>query len=363
MKRFYSLTLFIVFSIFLTTCTFADTIYTIKKGDSLYKISRKFGVTINEIKNKNKITSSRIKPGTEIVVPTKDKKQDTTLHASSVKRNSLKPNTVDKASVNTAEDETHYYTVKKGDTLSAIARRYSISISEIREINDLRSTKLKPGQKLLVKQIGLKTYIVRKGETIYGIARKFNVDVDDLKDINGLETDLLKPGQKLLLEPEEEMNKIASYEAILSEAQIEKEIKEVSESEEPGLKDKLILFAKKFINIPYRFGGNSIFGIDCSGYVQKVYSIIGISLPRSARQQFSEGEPVNSGELSIGDLVFFRTYAPFPSHVGIYLGNDLFIHASSKEKKVTIDSLIEPYYIKRFIGARRVIGEETIDGG
>ena len=98
-------------------------------------------------------------------------------------------------------------------------------------------------------------------------------------------------------------------------------------------KDRLILFANKFINIPYKFGGNSIMGIDCSAYVQKVYSLIGVTIPRSARLQFKEGEIVDRDSLSIGDLVFFRTYASFPSHVGIYLGNDLFIHASSKGKK------------------------------
>ncbi|MBA3071196.1 MAG: NlpC/P60 family protein, partial [Nitrospirae bacterium] len=105
----------------------------------------------------------------------------------------------------------------------------------------------------------------------------------------------------------------------------------------------------------YKFGGNSIMGIDCSAYVQKVYSLIGITIPRSARLQFEEGEIVDRDSLSIGDLVFFRTYASFPSHVGIYLGNDLFIHASSKGKKVSINSLKTPYYFKRFIGGKRFI--------
>jgi peptidoglycan endopeptidase LytE len=94
--------------------------------------------------------------------------------------------------------------------------------------------------------------------------------------------------------------------------------------------------------------------------------MIGINLPRSARQQFKEGELIDKAELSIGDLVFFRTYAPFPSHVGIYLGDNLFIHASSTKKKVTIDNLTTPFYLKRYIGAKRVIetGEkEIIDGG
>jgi len=363
MRRFYIFILLLLFSLFLPAYTFADTTYVVKKGDSLYKISKKFKVTINDIKNKNKFVSPRIKPGTEIVIPTEDKKQDTTLHTSNVKRNPSKPDTGDKAQVHKSKDEPYRYTVKKGDTLLALSKKFSIPVTEIRDINALKSTKLKPGQQLLVKRIGQRTYTVQKGDNIHKIAKKFEIDMDELKDINGLETDLLKPGQKLFLDPQEEQDEITNYEAILSQAQIEKEIKEVSESEELGLQDKLTLFAKKLINIPYRFGGNSLLGIDCSAFVQKVYGTIGINLPRSAREQFHEGKPVDSGELSIGDLVFFRTYAPFPSHVGIYLGDNLFIHASSREKKVTINNLMEPFYIKRFIGAKRVIGEDTIEGG
>ena len=63
-------------------------------------------------------------------------------------------------------------------------------------------------------------------------------------------------------------------------------------------------------------------------------------------------------ELSIGDLVFFRTYASFPSHVGIYLGNNLFIHASEKGKKVRVDNLNAPYFVKRFIGAKRLLTDD-----
>src|SRR4030066_1570805 len=135
------------------------------------------------------------------------------------------------------------------------------------------------------------------------------------------------------MEPEAEPDDLKTvetknYEAILSQARIDTDMGKVFESKElseMGLQDRLILFAKKLLNIPYRFGGSSLLGIDCSAYVQKVYSLIGIDLPRSARKQFQEGTPVKDDELSIGDLVFFRTYASFPSHVGIYLGNNLFI--------------------------------------
>jgi cell wall-associated NlpC family hydrolase len=114
-----------------------------------------------------------------------------------------------------------------------------------------------------------------------------------------------------------------------------------------------MLFAKKMLNLPYKFGGNGIFGLDCSSFVQKVYGFVGQPLPRSAREQFKVGEEINKAELQSGDLLFFRTYASFPSHVGIYIGNNMFIHASSRAKKVQIDNLDTPYYVKRFIGAKR----------
>lgn len=250
------------------------------------------------------------------------------------------------------------YTVQKGDTLFKIAQKFNVSVRDIRENNNIaKSRKLKIGQTLIVKQTGPKTYIVKKGDTISKIAKKFNIDSVELKDINLLETDDLKAGQKLLLEPESE----AEIEKIQNAENLAEEIKQLSKSDEilnMNIKERLILFSKKLLNIPYRFGGNSIMGIDCSAFVKKVYGLIGIDLPRSARLQFKEGEPIDKESLTIGDLVFFRTYASFPSHVGIYLGNNLFIHASSKDRKVSISSLTTPYYVKRFIGAKRFIQDE-----
>lgn len=259
-------------------------------------------------------------------------------------------------SVNAHADIT--YTVQKGDTLSRIAKKFNVSVREICENNNMvKSKKLRIGQTLIVKQTGPKTYIVRKGDTISKIAKKFNIDPDELKDLNLLETDDLKTGQKLLLEPESE----AEIEKIQNAENLAEEIKQLSESDEMSnmdVKERLILFSKKLLDIPYRFGGNSIMGIDCSAFVKKVYGLIGIDLPRSARLQFKEGEPIDKESLTIGDLVFFRTYASFPSHVGIYLGNNLFIHASSKDRKVSISSLTTPYYVKRFIGAKRFLQDE-----
>lgn len=266
------------------------------------------------------------------------------------------------------------YTVQKGDTLSKIAKKFNVSVSEISENNNIaKSSKLRIGQTLVLKQRGPKTYIVKKGDTISKIAEKFRIDPDELKDINLLEADDIKAGQKLLIEPESEVE--VELEKIQNAETLAEEIKQLAESDEISkmdIKERLILFSKKLLDIPYRFGGNSIMGIDCSAFVKKVYGLIGIDLPRSARLQFKEGEPIDKESLTIGDLVFFRTYASFPSHVGIYLGNNLFIHASSKYRKVSISSLTAPYYVKRYIGAKRLIQynenieenkTEKIDGG
>jgi cell wall-associated NlpC family hydrolase len=240
----------------------------------------------------------------------------------------------------------------------SIGRKYSIAVQDIKEINELKSAKLRVGQKLLLKKTVPDEYIVRKGDTVWNIAKRFNIDPQDFMDNNGLESDSLIPGRMVLLKAAAEIPEPKIYDTVLSQAPMETAIESTPESStlaELGLQDRLVLFAKKMLNIPYRFGGNTLVGIDCSAYVKKVYSLVGVSLPRSAREQFAEGKPVDNSELSMGDLVFFKTYAAFPSHVGIYLGDNLFIHASSRSKKVTIDSLETPYYIKRFIGAKRLI--------
>jgi peptidoglycan endopeptidase LytE len=368
-RKFYLFTVIFIFTIFISYNIYADTTYTIKKVDNPSRIAKKFKVNVRDIIKNNNLNSNNhnLKPGTKITIPSNKKRA---IHINKINPSSPPFSKGGKEGfsgdniepVNRQEDSP-FHIVKKGDTLLSLSKKYSISVSELKEINNLRSTKLKPGQELIVKQIGPKAYTVRKGDSIYKIARRFNIDLDELRDINSLETDLLKPGQKILLEPEVELDEPKNHEAILSQDSADKEIKKISASEElskMGLRERLILFANKLLNIPYRFGGSSLLGIDCSAYVQKVYSLIGIDLPRSAREQFSKGNPVDKGELSIGDLVFFRTYASFPSHVGIYLGNNLFIHASSKSKKVTIDSLETPFYLKRFIGAKRLI--EAVDG-
>ena len=117
---------------------------------------------------------------------------------------------------------------------------------------------------------------------------------------------------------------------------------------------RIIASSMDYLGVPYVFGGTSPYGFDCSGYVQYVFANAGISLPRTADVQFEVGTPVSTTELIPGDLVFFSTYTYGASHVGIYVGDGNFIHASSSNG-VTISSLGQAYYSSRYIGARRIL--------
>ncbi len=279
--------------------------------------------------------------------------------------------------------------VKKNDTLYSLAKKYHVSVQEFKASNNIVNSKLKPGDKLVVpprasssaeshataRKYKGSAYKVRKGDTLYGIARKAGLSVDELKRINGLHGNALKPGKTLTFRassPVEEVVKkpVQRYSVrnveLFTNDEYARTLAELTDSDPEKTVDlgkdlELTTDASKrlkksafgFLGTRYRFGGNSRNGLDCSSFVQHVFNELDIKLPRTAREQFRTGEPVTSYDLQKGDLVFFRTYASFPSHVGIYLGDNKMIHASSRDRKVVISSMNTPYYRSRFIGAKR----------
>lgn len=103
---------------------------------------------------------------------------------------------------------------------------------------------------------------------------------------------------------------------------------------------------------PYKYGGSTKYGIDCSAFVQAIFiSAFGVTLPRTAREQYSATQHISRTQLQEGDLLFFNTQGGV-SHVGIYLQNNKFVHASVSG--VTISDMFEPYYVRHFVAAGRV---------
>ena len=122
-----------------------------------------------------------------------------------------------------------------------------------------------------------------------------------------------------------------------------------------GDADELISNAMGFIGVAYRFGGTSPTGFDCSGFMQYVFrKAFAVNLPRTSAAQASVGSYVSRSELRPGDMVFFRTHGSRISHVGMYIGNDRFIHAPRTGKRIEITSLSSKYWNARYATARRV---------
>lgn len=262
-------------------------------------------------------------------------------------------------------DATHV--VRKGDTLGKIARAHHVSVATIQAANGLEGTHLSVGTKLLLP--GGKAHSKRrkasegKGKPV--IVRESTPAEEpppgaqlSLADPQGStpSTHAWKPPTEAelaeLARPSKAADTVAPAIAAAPDAP---EARKADES----IKDRLLRVARRMLAVPYRFGGTTLWGLDCSGFVQKTFAFLNLDLPRSAREQFREGAKVAKADLSPGDLVFFRTYAEYPSHVGIYLGDNRFVHASSRERKVTVESLDTPYYVKRYIGAKRMLFEEN----
>jgi len=126
--------------------------------------------------------------------------------------------------------------------------------------------------------------------------------------------------------------------------------------------EKVIPAAKKYIGVPYKYGGTTTRGFDCSGYIRQVFNEVGVSLPRTAAEMYKKGSIVSKSDLHVGDLVFFNTTGKPASHAGIYIGSGQFIHSSSS-KGVTISNLSDPYYWgPRYIGAKRIVSSQLDEG-
>lgn len=148
--------------------------YTVQSGDTLWSIANRYNVSVDDIMNANNLGTTFLQVGQVLTIPN---------------------STID----DPQSDDDQTYTVKAGDTLWSIAKKYNISVEELKRINNLTSNMLSIGQKLLLPDSGYKVYTVKKGDSLWKISRDYNVNLDDLINLNNLESDTLQIGQKLLI--------------------------------------------------------------------------------------------------------------------------------------------------------------------
>jgi peptidoglycan DL-endopeptidase LytE len=320
----------------------------VEPGDTLWSISKKYDVSISELKQMNNLRNTVIFPRQQLNV--------TKNPTSSVP-------TDPKPSPPAVAEGSQTYTVKSGDTLIRIANSHSISLADLKKWNQISSHIIYPGQKLTVSasksaqveepskkeedtttknennvtpvskpQIVL--YSVKSGDTLYKISKEFSVSVQEIKQWNNLKSDVIHIGQKLELSKQK-----------TSDSQDSEQVSAGSDSNE------ITSAALANLGAPYKWGGSSSSGFDCSGYIYHVFNKAGYDIKRqSSDGYFNRSYYVDKPGL--GDLVFFEnTYRKGISHVGIYIGDQQFIHAG--DNGVEISSLNNPYWKSKFDSFKR----------
>lgn len=383
--------------------------YVVQQGDSLWSISQKFNTTVDHLKSLNKLSSNLIQPNQTLKI------DGTVTSAPS-----------------TSNDST--YTVVSGDSLSKIAARHNISLSNLMEWNNLSTTLIYPGDQLKVKKTAnqtqnntnssstnsttkpanTSTYIVKSGDTLSHIAAAHNISVTNLKKWNELSSDLIRPGDRLVVAESsttagnsssttnsssevtnnnhqsnnssstytvksgDTLSKIASIHGI-SLQNLKKWNNITSHLIYPGQKlnvknndtsnnqskpsdnkgssngnvQSLVDSAKSALGSKYVWGGSNMnTGFDCSGFIYWAFNQAGKGIQRlSTDGYYNRSYIVNKPE--VGDLVFFEnTYRQGISHMGIYIGNNEFIHAGSSTG-VTVTNLNNSYWQKHFHSFKR----------
>jgi LysM repeat protein len=321
--------------------------YTVKSGDTLGQIAITHSVSVAELSSWNGIKGYLIYPGQ-------------VLKVSKGSASSQAQAPTPKPSSSQTQGQTTY-TVKSGDTLGKIALDYSVSVSDLSSWNGVKGYLIYPGQVLKVSKgngqpakaepaapapskqetgSDQQTYTVRSGDTLSHIAIKYGVSVSELKSWNGLKNDFLQVGQVLTLKAGKKQPAAAPPK------------QQTPPSSASFSATTLLNEATSHIGTPYVWGGSSVGGFDCSGFIYYVFKEAGAKDVKrlSSEGYYSRSYYVNTPQP--GDLVFFEnTYKKGISHLGIYVGNNEFIHAG--DNGVEISSLSNSYWKSKFDGFKR----------
>ncbi len=234
------------------------------------------------------------------------------------------------------------HTVQAGETLGTIAAEEHVPAAELARVNGLEGTgALAPGSVLALKDDGTAA-----------ATQQFEIPAAVRAQLKALEVASNMPTSNADLQMWSSADGRVSASAADQKTDSIHRFARGIISRTSSIAMSLTRSAMRFIGTPYVFGGTSPSGFDCSGYVQHVFAMLGISLPRTADAQYYAGHPTTGG-IHAGDLVFFQTYEPGPSHVGIYIGDGKFIHSSSHG--VMISRIADDYWASRYLGAKRVV--------
>lgn len=336
--------------------------HTVRKGESLYSISKKYNVTVSQLETLNPAAKKGLAVNSILQISAKKEIEDVVKHE-----------------------------VVAKETLFGLSKKYNLSIEKLKQLNpSIELEGLKVGQVLQVSKtknysIFEEVVVIEKPkrredkveknqedqenqklqevfhtvlpkETKYGLSKKYKISIAELEQLNPQIKNDLAVGTRLIIRTSEKIDK----EVVVEEVVFPKEIKLVSEK---GLSnaESVIATASNNIGTKYRSGGTDSAGFDCSGLMFSSFKTIDIILPRTSSEQSNFGIKVDKISAQKGDLIFFATNgSSHINHVGLITEvseNDIkFVH-SSTSSGVIISSITEEYYDKRFVQINRVISQ------